>query len=90
MVIMYRSAYGTKWQWYEMVMVRKCFPLWYEMTVILWFKPARQHGRKNKRRYINIYIKNAKRNDNPSEPMIIYLVYYLQKKYRTCMRSKYR
>jgi hypothetical protein len=21
-VIMYRSAYGTKWQWYEMVMVR--------------------------------------------------------------------
>ena len=22
MVIMYRSAYGTKWQWYEMVMVR--------------------------------------------------------------------
>ena len=20
--IMYRSAYGTKWQWYEMVMVR--------------------------------------------------------------------
>ena len=22
MVIMYRSAYSTKWQWYEMVMVR--------------------------------------------------------------------
>ena len=56
----------------------------------MWFKPSRQHGRKKKRRYINIYIKNAKRNDNPSEPMIIYLVYYLQKKYRSCMRSKYR
>ena len=50
MVIMYRSAYGTKWQWYEMVMVRndngtkwlwyeKDFHygtkwLWYEMTAI--------------------------------------------------------
>ena len=32
MVIMYRSAYGTKWQWYEMVMVRKWFSLWYEMA----------------------------------------------------------
>jgi hypothetical protein len=50
MVIMYRSAYGTKWQWYEMVMVRNGNGtkwlwyendfhygtkwLWYEMTVI--------------------------------------------------------
>jgi hypothetical protein len=33
MVIMYRSAYGTKWQWYEMVMVRNGNGtkwLWYE------------------------------------------------------------
>ena len=34
MVIMYRSAYGTKWQWYEMVMVRKGFSLWYEMDMV--------------------------------------------------------
>ena len=40
MVIMYRSAYGTKWQWYEMVMVRKWFSLWYEMagTKWLWYE----------------------------------------------------
>ena len=33
MVIMYRSAYGTKWQWYEMVIVRNGNGtkwLWYE------------------------------------------------------------
>ena len=50
MVIMHRSAYGMKWQWYEMVMVRNGNGtkwlwyendfhygtkwLWYEMTVI--------------------------------------------------------
>jgi hypothetical protein len=28
MVIMYRSAYGTKWQWYKLIMIRKWFSLW--------------------------------------------------------------
>ena len=32
---MVRNGNGTKCLWYEMVMVRKCFSLWYEMTVIL-------------------------------------------------------
>jgi hypothetical protein len=37
MVIMYRSAYGTKWQWYELVMVRNGNGtkwLWYEMAMV--------------------------------------------------------
>jgi hypothetical protein len=37
---MVRNGYGTKWQWYEMVMVRKGFSLWYEMagTKWLWYE----------------------------------------------------
>ena len=37
---MVRNGYGTKWQWYEMVMVRKYFSLWYEMagTKWLWYE----------------------------------------------------
>ena len=31
---MVRNGYGTKLQWYEMVMVRKGFSLWYEMVMV--------------------------------------------------------
>ena len=45
---MVRNGYGTKWQWYEMVMVRKGFSLWYEMagTKWLWYEMTviRDHG----------------------------------------------
>ena len=37
MVIMYRSAYGTKWLWYEMAMVRNGYGTkwqWYEMVMV--------------------------------------------------------
>ena len=37
---MVRNGNGTKWLWYEMVMVRKGFSLWYEMagTKWLWYE----------------------------------------------------
>ena len=40
MVVMYRSAYGTKWLWYENDFHYGTKWLWYEMTVI----PLKQLG----------------------------------------------
>ena len=41
MVIMCRSAYGTKWQWYEMVLVRNG-----NGTKWLWYEYDFQYGTK--------------------------------------------
>ena len=82
MVIMYRSAYGTKWQWYEMVMVWKCFSLWYEMTVIpinvleasrgTIFEPAELHALW----IISIYCNNI----GWTHPVAMLLLYYYKEK----------
>ena len=50
MVIMYRSAYGTKWLWYENDFHNGTKWLWYEMTVI----PEDHLGIKNRIKIIPV------------------------------------